>query len=130
MKNHKIKLLIGILLGFILIPVIIFLSLTYGKWEILSAQHSDEFTNPIISDSDNGCLTEPAKIIKVMEYSENNAKVFVKGNSNSTYLMDFKKINNVWTIKYSNADDTDEYCHYEILNTTMGGSADTIYWYN
>lgn len=114
---------------------------TYGKWEYLSYKHSSEFSNPIQASIKEGCFLETPIKIKVMKYSDNNATIFMKGKSKSTYLIYFYKLNGQWTllseietgkwILFSESETgKSRLCKFEILNSTMGGSAnDFIYWY-
>ena len=60
----------------IIIPLIV-LTFSYGKWEYLSYKHGDEFIEPIQSSIDQGCFLENPTKIKVMEYYNNNAILFI-----------------------------------------------------
>jgi hypothetical protein len=124
--NHKKRIFISFIA---LIGLIGFIS-TYGKWEYLSYVHGEEFVDPIQSSIDEGCLLETPIRIKVMKYSENQATVFMQGESESTYLLSFSNIVNKWSLmkEWSNGS-SKYYCNYDVINSTMGGSADGFYWY-
>ena len=112
---------------FLVSIVVILIGSRYIIWEVLSYKHSNEFYQPIINDIEKGCLIEPAKYIKVLNYSSLNAKVFIKGISGSTWIINFQKINNNWTHLIINNNKT--ICLNEIINSTKGSSADGIFWY-
>ncbi|MEM7344909.1 MAG: hypothetical protein AAF485_11760 [Chloroflexota bacterium] len=106
----------GLLLGFLL---------SYGKWEYLTFKYSHEFITPIDQSIQHGCFLETPAKVKVMAYTDQRAKVFMKGRSGSTYLLHFRKTDSrTWSL-YRN-----QVCYFEIINSKFGGSADDIYWYN
>lgn len=105
---------------------------TYGKWEYLSWRYAPEFYLSIKQTSDNGCLSaEYPKVVKVIDYSQNSALIWFKGESGNTYIArpwrsskqtnwQFEKIGGAYG----------KYCDIDIINSQTGGSADGHYWYN
>lgn len=100
----------------------------YPKWEYLSLRHGNEFFEPIQLDVNRGCLTEPAKSIKVMQYKEEKALVWYKGESGSTWIARFYRPTrqSTWSMRYGR----EPGCHVDVINSKTGGSADGYYWYN
>ncbi|HEY9617832.1 MAG TPA: hypothetical protein V6C64_13380 [Microcoleaceae cyanobacterium] len=116
-----------ILIGSIILFLFVF---TYGKWELLSLNHADEFFRPVEESIEQGCLIEPAKTIKVMSYNNDFARIWLKGESGSTYIARFWKSSKPtrWQLlKFSSGSN---FCDFNIINSTKGGSADGFYWYN
>lgn len=128
MKYQKSKKLI------IIVPLLILfflLAATYGRWEFQSYRYAKEFEQPIKNASDAGCLIGYPTNIKVMKYSSDKSNIFIKDESGSTYLANFRRENGEWTMTEEVADrNFDTICHFDVINTTLGGSADDIYWYN
>jgi hypothetical protein len=102
---------------------------TYGRWEYLSFKYSEEFIEPIKSSIDEGCFLETPVKIKVMKYADNEATVFIKGESGSTYLISFQRLDSGWSLLKTSGTSGNEYCDFEILNSTLGGSADSYYFF-
>jgi hypothetical protein len=100
----------------------------YPYWEYLSWRHSNQFFDPIKQDVEQGCLTEPATSIKVMRFSQQHALVWFKSESGSTWLARFDRPNHAAT--WSGYDMNQRVCRYDIIKSTMGGSADNSFWYN
>lgn len=99
---------------------------TYGKWSLLSYKYGHEFIEPIRSALNEGCPLESPVKLRVTEYSKDHARVFMKGESGSTYLIFFNKLPGQWSLLGASANNQEESCNFEILNSTLGGSADTF----
>ena len=115
----------------IAVVFITFFSMTYGKWEYLTYVHGKEFefSEEII----HRCLLENPKVVKVMMYTPLQAQIFMKGESDSKYFIDFARddIHSKWSLFYETSG-SQPYCHFKVLFNNMGGSGDifdVVYWY-
>lgn len=88
---------------------------------ILTQKYADEFLDPIQKDIERGCFLESPKKIRIQSYSEQTAEFKMTGESRSTYHVTMQKQDGEWTSF------TGEYCDFDILNSTMGGSADSLF---
>lgn len=108
-----------IIVGAALSMGIMILLLSYGKWEYLSYQHKDEFVDAINNSFHEGCLlAEPIQNIKVMEYTNNHATVWIKGESQSTYLINLHKDKDNRSLR-STGNDMQRFCDREVINSSM-----------
>ena len=103
--------------------------MTYGRWEFLSQKYAKEFIQPIYNDTEKGCLLDYPKLLKVMNYTDSKAQVFMKASNKSTFLVDFTKNGGSWTMR-EKINDTQWVCNFTVINSRTGGSAKGIYWYN
>lgn len=100
----------------------------YPKWEYLSTRHAEEFRRSLQTLSQNGCPGEVNPVrVKVMHYKQDQALVWYEGESGSRWLVRFLRDprTNSWTL----FDQERQICQIDIIFSTMGGSADDIFWY-
>ena len=92
----------------------------YPKWEYQSRLYADEFRGPIEQAADSGSFIDRPVTIKVMQYSDDTALVWSLGESGSKWISLFHRhpTTGTWMME-----------SYDIISSTMGGSADSIYWY-
>ncbi len=113
----------------IILIIFLWLILTYGRWEYLSYMHQDEFVDPIHNVFTEWCvLGDSPQTIKVMHYSDDRATIWMKGESESTYLIHFHKNGDNRSLQ-SNKNNNESFCNREIINSSMWGGADGWYWY-
>ena len=103
---------------------------TYGRWELLSWRYASEFYAPIKQAVDEGCLSEYPTAIKVMDYDQRSALVWFKGESGSTWIAESWRSSEEPNWQFIQGEAFDIYCDIDIINSTLGGSADDLYWYN
>lgn len=101
----------------ILSPILIFLlvwGLSFGKCEILTLMHGDEFLDLY---SVNEILGKQ-KFLKVLEYSDNSARVYYVAKDDSmANILSFIKNGDNW-----------EYNKWERCVWSLSGNADDIIW--
>jgi hypothetical protein len=110
----------------LLIVIIGLFFLTYGRWELFTLIKGKEFTEAVTKNAPICYLYESQfdiDYIKVMSLWWGNARVFLRVKDGNTYFIDFKKIDGEWQVFY------DDICHYDIIKSAIGGSADGWYWY-
>ena len=92
----------------------------YPKWEYQSLRHADEFWEPIQQSVEDGGFNDLPVKIKVMQYQQEKALVWYLGESGSRWLALFQRHpqTGAWIME-----------GYDIIRSTMGGSADSFYWY-
>jgi hypothetical protein len=81
--------------------VISMLSKTYGRWEYLSWNHikelKDAYEAPLNWKARADLL--PPKFMKVIEYSDQNAKLLVAENGGQQLMFYFKKNESQWVVE-------------------------------
>ena len=101
----------------ILIPVIFLLvwGVALIKCELLTLLHGDEFKN----NYQENTMIDEIDYLKVLQYSENTAKIYyVTENKSTGEVLMFKNINNEWVY--------DQW--YGTIWSGIGGSASGVVW--
>ncbi len=109
-------------LGLTALGTLVFLSLTYGRFEFQTAL----FGATLSKAYDKSCwITMSGSQLKVMSYGPYNAKLFVKEKTGSTYIVRYQRAENQqWSMNARGV------CNEGVMYSAGGGSADNFfYWY-
>ncbi|NJK63400.1 MAG: hypothetical protein HC921_12585 [Synechococcaceae cyanobacterium SM2_3_1] len=105
----------------------------YPKWEYQTFLYAEGFREPILQSLSVGCMTEEPLSIKVMQYRQDSALVWYKGESGSTWLASFYRSPESleWQMYSPIGNSEEKVCHVELIYGRFDGATpDSYYWYN
>ena len=114
-KRFGLVILLGFMIG-------LFLGLTYSKWEYLTWRYSSDLKAAIQNYNYKSDLPTEPKLLKVIQYKEQSAKVFMilwdSGGGDRIYVLR-REMNGEWVV------------HDTELCTTSNGRASCFFpWYS